>query len=486
MVNAPLRFTLTLFSAIFFAAAAPAKDLAEYRIGDPVTEDIITPVPLMVVDPVATAALKAKEAQRVPVILRFNTAAAPAAEAGLDEAWLLARSNFLELRQLNFPPTRLTPEELTTGQLQKLITAFKRRDKSFPLTVDIAGTWVRGDSDEALRIALTTRLRAVMEQPIRYYNPTNTLKLTSQVRLVTVTNDDETISLDAVKQRGRNTARTNVMTMTQAREALAAGFSAEEAALVKYAGRWLRPNCFAETELTLAARTRHTDPLFVADNYSAGQVIARAGQTLDQKMMAALGQLQEKTAAGRLQQQVVQEKNVATEIRQRSKWLGVGLAATTLLLVAGWMLRRREPMSQVPARIAENLPAVTGGDAWQQRALVAEQQVEKTHAAVRAGALTQLARLFREKLVRGLISQRSELLDAQQSAAAEMAEMEKRLNDLHAPLQDRLRAYETRIADLESALAVKGEENRELIKAKIQLIRHQMEAERTRDRLEFN
>ena len=48
------------------------------------------------------------------------------------------------------------------------------------------------------------------------------------------------------------------------------------------------------------------------------------------------------------------------------------------------------------------------------------------------------------------------------------------------------RAYERRIADLEQALAAKGQENRELIQAKIQLIRHQMESERTRNRLEFN
>ena len=53
-------------------------------------------------------------------------------------------------------------------------------------------------------------------------------------------------------------------------------------------------------------------------------------------------------------------------------------------------------------------------------------------------------------------------------------------------LQERLRAYETRIAELEKALVAKGDENRELIKAKIVLIRRQLEAERSRNRLVLN
>jgi hypothetical protein len=78
------------------------------------------------------------------------------------------------------------------------------------------------------------------------------------------------------------------------------------------------------------------------------------------------------------------------------------------------------------------------------------------------------------------------LLDAQQAAAAEMAELEHRLDDLRTPLKERLLAYEKRIAELEKALAARGEENRALIKAKIQLTRRQLEAERARNSLVLN
>jgi DNA repair exonuclease SbcCD ATPase subunit len=119
---------------------------------------------------------------------------------------------------------------------------------------------------------------------------------------------------------------------------------------------------------------------------------------------------------------------------------------------------------------------------WQQRALDAEQEVARAHNAIRSGVMDQL----KEKTVSSLVSQRSDLVEAQRAAAAEMAELERRLNELQTPLKDRLRAYEGRIADLEKALAAKGEENRELIKAKITLMRKQLEAERKGGDLQFN
>jgi pSer/pThr/pTyr-binding forkhead associated (FHA) protein len=138
----------------------------------------------------------------------------------------------------------------------------------------------------------------------------------------------------------------------------------------------------------------------------------------------------------------------------------------------------------IPAEVVENLAANT--HTWQQRALAAEQRAERAHAAIRAGVLPQLADWLKHKLVHGLVSERSQMLDAQKSAAAEMAELERRLDALHAPLQERLRAYEKRITELERMLDVKGEENRELLRAKIQMTRQQLENTRTRNRVEFN
>ncbi len=89
-----------------------------------------------------------------------------------------------------------------------------------------------------------------------------------------------------------------------------------------------------------------------------------------------------------------------------------------------------------------------------------------------------------DKFVQKLISHRATSIDAQQKAAADLAALEQRLAKVHAPLQDRLQAYEQRIYELEKELALKGEENLELIKAKILMVRRQLEAEKSL--VEFN
>src|SRR5205085_8208578 len=101
-------------------------------------------------------------------------------------------------------------------------------------------------------------------------------------------------------------------------------------------------------------------------------------------------------------------------------------------------------------------------------------------AVIRAGLLPHLAHWLKEKLVRGLLTQRSELLSTQENAELELAELESRLAKLHAPMEERLNFYRQRIGELERELAAKGHENRELLQAKIKLTRARLEAEQDR------
>jgi hypothetical protein len=504
MVIQPMRSLLLTISVVGIVSSGWAKDPAEYRIGDQVVEDVVTPVPLMVVDPIATKALKDKEEQRIPVIFRYNESALAAVETDLREKFLVARSNFVFLLQDSFQQTQLTDAQIEAEQFPRVIASFKRQNKTFPLSEEMAREWASGNVVLPEQISLSARVHQAMQGLIRYDNLTNAPKLGSQVLLVPVKNESEAITLEDVKSRGANEPRTNLLTMSRARLALREHFSPEEEDMAKFAARCLRENCLVDSELTRAARARHIDPLFVADNYPAGQIIAKKGQWVDAKIMAALSQLQEKTAAGRLAAQVAHEREKAereqaraAQVRASNKWLVVGLVAAAgvlvFVLVTLALRRRREPatlplvLSGTTATPLLGPPGAAdvspGGSApWQQRALAAEQKAERAHAAIRAGVLAQL----KQKLVGGLVSQRGQLLEAQRSAAAEMAEMERRLNELHVPLQERLRAYESRIADLEKALAAKGEENRGLIKAKIGMMRKQLEAERSKNHLQFN
>jgi hypothetical protein len=117
---------------------------------------------------------------------------------------------------------------------------------------------------------------------------------------------------------------------------------------------------------------------------------------------------------------------------------------------------------------------------------VAEQRTENLQNAARAGLLAHLSQWLSRLLTQRLMSQRRMFLDTHEHAAAEMAALEERLEKVQAPLQVRLAAYEHRIVELEKELAARGEENRELLKAKIEMMRKQLEAERGKNRVAFN
>jgi hypothetical protein len=121
-------------------------------------------------------------------------------------------------------------------------------------------------------------------------------------------------------------------------------------------------------------------------------------------------------------------------------------------------------------------------DYWKQRALDAEDRADKAAIILRE----KMADSLKEVVVQELVSQRRELLNAHEAAAAEIAELIGRMDKAQAPLHERLRAYEAHIQQLEKELAARCEENRELLKLKIEMTKQLFETERTTNRLNFN
>ena len=91
-----------------------------------------------------------------------------------------------------------------------------------------------------------------------------------------------------------------------------------------------------------------------------------------------------------------------------------------------------------------------------------------------------LVAALKDAIVQELAIQRRELLAGQQAAAAELTELARRLEAVQTPMLERLRAYEQRIQELENELGEQTKDNRELLKLKIEMIRSQLEVERSR------
>ena len=179
----------------------------------------------------------------------------------------------------------------------------------------------------------------------------------------------------------------------------------------------------------------------------------------------------------------------AAQTPDQAVWWVVGFLAIIIALlgflvflfwrrgVAGSGARAVHSMSVLPA-----LPESAAADSlsvedWKQRALVAGSMAGQQGQMLREKIMPELTEFAKQSLVQGLYAQRNALLERQQKAQQALAEFESRLAALQLPLQERIRAYEKRIAELEKEVETQGEEMRELTRATLALVRKKLEDE---------
>src|SRR6185369_9306964 len=323
MVRTTLRFIFFPGLALVLVASLFANDLADYRLGDTVIDDILTPVPLKVIDPRATEELKLKEELRTPIILRFDPTASEKAETAIRDAFAFQRSNFLNAIELAYGRRKLADNALTLPKFQRLLANYNKKHKPFTLTTNLAELWAKGDPGRVVQASLVARVQEAMEHPIRLAAWPDELKskLSFTVRLVPVTSADEVITLETVERRGTNMQRTALFTLQRARTNLQAQFPEEEKGFAKLAMAALQPNYSVDLALTRESRAIRTGPILAGVTYEAGQPIARVGQVVDRTMLAAIEQLREKTTPVRLQEQMTVQQAQAVQVQRRSEWL---------------------------------------------------------------------------------------------------------------------------------------------------------------------
>jgi hypothetical protein len=220
-------------------------------------------------------------------------------------------------------------------------------------------------------------------------------------------------------------------------------------------------------------------------------VVAKAGELIDVKLKAALDELRRRTEGDVIKAQVVEEKRkaetIAAELEaaqakvtqaesdKRNLRLvlagagALGIGMVLLLIVRG---RRPRTMALAPAGL------VNGQLPPSQAALASP--------AVRASVVAEMTRWLKQHFAQRLITSNAAIAETQRLAALQVAELERRLEEMSGPLQNRLQAYEQRISELEQQLAAQGAENRELLKATIKMARERLEAQRSQSALAVN
>ena len=482
-------------SALLLISSAAAKDLADYKLGDRVEDDVSTPASLIVIDADATAALKEKEGERVPVIFRFYPNAADEVTTAFHEAFTKTRGNFLDAVEHAFDKRQLESTALTSDKFNRLVGSFQKKNLIFPVNTELARMWAGGEPDQEFETRLMSSLRDAMKHFIRATNAVpEGAKVGGTVRVVSYA-DNETLTEQMVAKRGKNYPKSEFLSFQRARTDLVEAFPPEQHAIAKYLSSFLKPNCTVEEELTIVMRAQRTEGISATENYSAGEVIAKRGQLVDKKTLAAFDVLKEKIAAIQaahppgLAQQV--SKPAPAPVTGKNYWLiGGGIGVFFVLIAGGGIfLRRKFSASMLPARIESGPvaePVSAGEKSWQQRALAAERRAEKAQAVIRKGLIGHLAGWMTDALVQKLLLQRAHLIDAQQKAVTEVDKLGARLEQVHSRMHERLVVYERRISELEKELDTKDEINRELIQAEIRSIRRQMDAERAKGEVGTN
>lgn len=450
MVRPAAKLSLAaLVSILLLPGLASAQTIPTLQIGDTAAQDIAAPFAFTVIDLDATENLRRQLAALAPAYFRHDPQAAAEAEV-----------------------------------------AFR---KSFAADSALPALWAQAEPGDANADLLAAKLREAAARRICAANLPPEFRTSPQVRLLTETAP----TLAEAERDAVEIPREQLVPLDRARADLLAAFPAAQQPVAKFLASFLKTNCAPEIELSRQSRIAQSETAISAAQYAAGQLIVRRGEVITAKTKSALDKtgklLAARAAAAHEQaaQQVAARKIAAGKIAaaqpaaQSNPW--PWLAVATAVSLAGFFVwrqaRRRGGRGFRRMSFADSgeLEVVSHADSeWQRRALAAERRAERATAIVRKGLVGQLARLLTNDLMKKLVSQRTELIAGQHQAVGEIELLAARLEKLEgAPPQG---YYEQRIAELERELATKNAENRELLRARIEVARRQQaEAQRRVD-----
>jgi hypothetical protein len=446
-----------------------AADLAAYRLGDTADADIVAPVPVDVVDAATTAALQASKAQEIPVVFRTVSGVTNAIAAKFLAAFAHARTDWLaELAAQPRSPAG-TAVVISAPAGADLLAAFNRQNCDFPVTEELAAEWSRGNDGGAGQEKLLHSLLAVASQRVRPDRLPDGFAVGETVRLVPVAEKDQKLSLAAV-QHGSLIPAASLMTVATARALFCSEFPAGQQPFAQALAAFIQPDCFPDAPFTQLVRGTAVYQLVVSDHFDAGEIMVHRGEIIDLKKKAALDALSEKLAAATpapptLPLAQAPPPPVLPEVQPLVRPPPAGVSA-------GWLIFALAAVCAAASTVAFR------------QFLKGRQMSPLAQPTPQPNA--ELALALRDAVMQELALQRRELLLAQQAASDEVAALVRRLDAMQVPMQERERAYEERIQMLEKELALRTEENRELLKLKIEGVRRQLEMERGAQRLNFN
>ena len=499
----------------------------DYRLGQAAERDIYSAARFQLIDPDATEHRRQQEARRVPLLFHQDLDADLQCQAMLRAALRQTRLEFQDALEAVYARRTLTAEETRKQVFRKLLARFRGEHKNFPMPIDLASAWARGLPDDPWLSTWTEHLKHGMTRRIRPnalpkgwpWPPTG-------VRLFPLSHGEAVPPLKTALEVSTRLRKTNLVSLSSARRDFRASFSESDKGLGRVLSQFLTNNCSFSADLTRRARSEKRAAILVIDQYKIGQRIVRKGQIIDEKVWRALRELKLQLGRGEWASpapsvtlpadsptsfsEIAQPASsapdeitpaVAPEPARALPLRITGLSLSVLGLLAlwvGWKRRQQRVARALPApRSTKLLPGAQAECPSCQSPLLASPEGQRfldPRSArrglftdpVRATVAAQITGWLKGRFVRALMGERAVLHRQQENAERDIRDIAQRLAKAHAPLKERLRTYEARIAELERELAEKGEVNRELIQAQIEAARKQMKVEQGHDTSVWN
>lgn len=481
-----ILISLILLGTLRLHAANPEV----WHVGDIASEDVRTPVALDFINPDTTPLSKAEAASQTPVIFIVHPNTTNTMVENLTTAFTSTHADFQSDLKETFQQSNLSETAIQSPEFENFVRGFNVKAEKLSISPGLARQWARGETGLDTFSNLVAQLLQATDRPVLPDTLPDGFVMGDTVRLVPYHSSQEelTLTLEEAEQSGTVYSRSSLTTVTQLRASFRRGFSAEDKLLAHSLASFIHSNVKLDTNLTEIARDRAVRSNISSSHYDAGQIIVQRGQVVDANILAALKRLNDVSPAARPNppapavHEPAQPAPMPAEKSQpapvlpgqtqdiRGNYIWMGAACTgvsVLILLAYWRL-------QLTGRREGSLrPRTTEPFSPNQMRLPPE-------------LAPQLAEMLKSVVVQELATQRRELLQAQQHAAVEVVRLMQRLNELRAPLQERLAAYEHHIQQLEKELGEQSKENRELLKLQIDMLKEQVKTERAASRINFN
>jgi hypothetical protein len=457
-------------------AGADAEAPLEWAEGRTAPADLRAPADMVVIDAARTAAALERDGERAPMVARFDPAVADEVVAQFDQVFRHTREAFLTALQDAYGQRQLGSREINASRFRSFRNDFQSANPLLPVNLVLAQTWAKGYDGGGTRDRLAGILRNVLDDHL-----VANLPPTSDLVIVSIAPGNVVTSWNEAAGGARLADLREVLSLDAAGVELRRQLDALDRAAGGFLSGLLQSNIREDEYLTgLFMRDRLGDRV-EARALTKGETIVRRGERIDRWSAVAAEHLNRtgllvQAGAADVSGVPVEEVAPAVVVQAQgglkpARWF---IWTSAVAVVAGvvaclWWFGRGHSVRPRPSEVCVVAPDAT---------------VDR--ASLRTALLPHLARELKDRLVGALFAQRNALLQNEAAATQRVVELETRLARLQPAIAERIRGYEQRIAELERELALRDQETRELIRAKLVLARQELEAEIARNRIRWN